>query len=96
MILIYGVSDNFDDNAENRDDNDDDAQLSLWAIICARERPGSSAVSNCIQSRSLVTTLHCFPRAIILRNTGYTEIEIQAANTDKYRLVERYNVFCVW
>ena len=25
----YGVSDNFDDNAENRDDNDDDAQLSL-------------------------------------------------------------------
>ena len=25
----YGVSDNFDDNAENRDNNDDDAQLSL-------------------------------------------------------------------
>ena len=29
MILIYGVSDHFNDNAENRDDNDDDAQLSL-------------------------------------------------------------------
>ena len=77
----YGVSINFDDNAENRDDNDDDAQLSLWAIICARERPGSSAVSNCIQSRSLVTTLHCFPRAIILRNTGCKYKYIQIGGT---------------
>ena len=33
----YADSDNFNDNAENRDDNDDDAQLSVSNNLCKRK-----------------------------------------------------------
>ena len=42
-------------NAIDDDDDNDEDDENADATISARERPGSSSVSNCIQSRSLVT-----------------------------------------
>ena len=47
------------------DDDEDDENDENAAIISAIKKPGSSSVSNCIQSRSLVTaTLKHTPFAV--------------------------------